>query len=1388
MIGKKLTKISIIGVFAFCFLLQVNLAGGDDGIHSQVRKKCNVPMEIELYFSSTPMLNENTVLSIEITTLRDAPNTQIDIELPREGLKLISGSTQFNEDLSSGSTAIYSLEVLPVAFGQYKIAVNATSEEADFIFGKREELYVNINEGFSELSKSSFIAEVDNHRSEATKIGSLSEPPAQVPLDQKPIEGQEILYFAAPDPNHIMVKGYWYYQNRDGANRPLRDARVEIWDADSSDDTGDDLLGTIYTNNSGYYASDNISNDDEEGGGQDIYVKVFATDDRAVRVTDFSTSNNLYYFATPVRNNVADGDVDVGIYTLDDANNRKAWYIYDLIANDAFDYLANNAGWQNLSKLQVRWSPTSSQGTYYRPGASIDLVAGDGWDSDVFLHEYGHFVMYKIYGNYLPPSPNCSSHFWGKHSSLGCAWTEGWANFLQAAIQNDKFYDDTEDQRIHIDVELPSPSADHAEDEGGVAASLWDIFDPVSATEAWDDIGNGINGSSNNGIWSIVSGDEPEDFIEFYGHWISSSNGHDSEVTTILQHHQIDPDITRPVVAITGPTSGSTFVTGSSPLSIGGTASDNKAVTVVSWKNNRGGSGNCSGTSNWSKTGIVLYSGQNVITVTARDAAGNTATDTLTVTYTPPDTTKPKVTIGTPTSGTTYSTSNSQLSMGGTASDNKAVTVVSWKNNRGGSGNCSGTSNWSKTGIALYSGQNVITVTARDAAGNTATDTLTVTYTPPDTTKPTVAISKPTSGSTHSTGSSQLSISGTASDNKAVTLVSWKNSRGGSGNCSGTSGWSKVGIVLYSGQNVITVTARDAAGNTAADSLTVTYTPPDTTKPTVVISTPTSNSTYSTGSSKLSIGGTASDNKAVTVVSWKNSRGGSGNCSGTSSWSKTGIALYGGQNVITVTARDAAGNTATDTLTVTYTPPDTTKPTVAIGTPTGGSTYSTGSSPLSIGGSASDNKTVTFVSWKNSQGGSGNCSGTNSWSKTGIALYSGQNVITVTARDAAGNTATDTLTVTYTPPDTTPDPDPTPDPDIPPDPDPTPDPDTPPEPDPQPGQDTPPEIIEEESYPHDAQGMDEDTLRVPNDTSIVARIQNDEGVDDNSVRMKIANLTVDIRVQQVNDGDDTDYWIIHAPKTLFTFEQAVDYSIDAKNVNGVEMDTYYASFKIESEGEHDAALAETPSSAQSFDDPVIGQNTIAADLETVIEGAKIIYDNIEPVAPRFGPLGEIPDLDIEAGVGTPLNMQPANVVVNPVTVFIPCPGETDLGTLEIYVYNPAIGWQASWETDGCIVPGSRVNHGPNDPEPTEPPTIEVQLNHFSAVQAGKPAELISPSAGAGDENVAEKAASGGGGGGGCFITATAGASEKLEIDLAVFLLLLILGLIGFLGIRRTLKK
>ncbi|MCK6455284.1 MAG: chitobiase/beta-hexosaminidase C-terminal domain-containing protein [Phycisphaerae bacterium] len=123
------------------------------------------------------------------------------------------------------------------------------------------------------------------------------------------------------------------------------------------------------------------------------------------------------------------------------------------------------------------------------------------------------------------------------------------------------------------------------------------------------------------------------------------------------------------------------------------------------------------------------------------------------------------------------------------------------------------------------------------------------------------------------------------------------------------------------GPTTVTVKARgykagyvDSAVGSATYVIAAT---PDSTPPSITITSPTASSTYTTNTAALDIAGTASDNVGVTQVVWSNDRGGSGICAGTTSWSKTGIQLQPGQNVITVTARDVANNTGTDVLTIT---------------------------------------------------------------------------------------------------------------------------------------------------------------------------------------------------------------------------------------------------------------------------------------------------------------------------------------------------------------------------------------------------------------------------------------------------------------------------------------
>jgi hypothetical protein len=92
---------------------------------------------------------------------------------------------------------------------------------------------------------------------------------------------------------------------------------------------------------------------------------------------------------------------------------------------------------------------------------------------------------------------------------------------------------------------------------------------------------------------------------------------------------------------------------------------------------------------------------------------------------------------------------------------------------------------------------------------------------------------------------------------------------------------------------------------------------PTASQPTIVITSPTSNPTYSTLDPFITLGGTASDAVGVTWVMWIDERGVSGMAVGTTNWTASGIALHLGTNVLTVAAQNVAGYISTTTLTVT---------------------------------------------------------------------------------------------------------------------------------------------------------------------------------------------------------------------------------------------------------------------------------------------------------------------------------------------------------------------------------------------------------------------------------------------------------------------------------------
>jgi len=202
--------------------------------------------------------------------------------------------------------------------------------------------------------------------------------------------------------------------------------------------------------------------------------------------------------------------------------------------------------------------------------------------------------------------------------------------------------------------------------------------------------------------------------------------------------------------------------------------------------------------------------------------------------------------------------------------------------------------------------------------------------------------------------------------------------------------------------------AQDGAGQTPAPPAPPT--PPVSSAPTITIQSPVSSSTYSTTASTITLSGTAYDAGGVAKVTWSNSAGETGAATGGATWTAGPIPLQPGTNTLTVTVYGQDAKTQTAQLQVTYTAPpvsftpDTTPPSLQITSPAGTTVY-TAQTSIVISGTASDNVGVALVAWSGSTTGAGVANGTTKWSTPSIALMTGLNTITITAKDAAGNSS-----------------------------------------------------------------------------------------------------------------------------------------------------------------------------------------------------------------------------------------------------------------------------------------------------------------------------------------------------------------------------------------------
>ncbi len=271
----------------------------------------------------------------------------------------------------------------------------------------------------------------------------------------------------------------------------------------------------------------------KDAGSLTLTINSRAFHDRLKATVFNAPERKQFYSLTATVNSISDTQVGNLVATATGDLYAGAFNILDQLLKTS-EYLKSQVGGTTCSalfpgcqdytvapKVEVFWEKGFNPGTYfntgplsfYLPGYSRLFILGgvsgntdssdtDHFDNSVIIHEFGHFIEDTVLQSDSPGG----SHSGTKQIDPRLAWSEGWGNFIQAAVLNSPSYIDTvgnvngtTDYIFYVDLEnnACTPSGKTCLDipangpagtllgegqfrEFSVTRLLWDIVDPAN--------------------------------------------------------------------------------------------------------------------------------------------------------------------------------------------------------------------------------------------------------------------------------------------------------------------------------------------------------------------------------------------------------------------------------------------------------------------------------------------------------------------------------------------------------------------------------------------------------------------------------------------------------------------------------------------------------------------------------------------------------------------------------------------------------------------------------------------------------------------------------------------------------------------------------------------
>lgn len=534
-----ITSLLAAGTFLGPVETQAATAGGPS---DQTLDEPSTPIQVNLTIDRLPLLGQAATLTCTAISIAEAPDSELAIELP-DSAQLTGGELTWRGTLTPGQPAAISATVVFKDPGDAAIRCRARHTVDDLnSWGDLQAVYLSVGqeetlEGYAPVPASQHdpLGEVEVAGT-GTVVSAEAAYPASTPVespDQQPpaVDAQ----FDATQPANVLpetpdgnltITGRWRFYGRDGAV-DSEQMIVEIVRGDNGNH-----LAWCYTDASGYYTCGPFTNP----GGVGVrsryisYTNFNPYNDILVTVNpDTGTTGNTanaFAFTTSVQS-FSDGTHDIGAWTTGSSNdNRRAfWITNDLIR--VWKYVFYQTGssqspQETSGPSTVQWNISSTDGTYYSRGGNVHLAGDDPISKTVVGHEYGHNIMWTIYGAWLPTTYCPSPHYIQYFSHVNCAWTEGWANFITIAVNNEPVYYWASGSTLNL--ETPSWTTPNWDDgdgvEGRVAGAMWDILDPANeGDDQWTE-GDLID------LWDTIYHQNDSNFSEYWAAW--KSRGHEN--------------------------------------------------------------------------------------------------------------------------------------------------------------------------------------------------------------------------------------------------------------------------------------------------------------------------------------------------------------------------------------------------------------------------------------------------------------------------------------------------------------------------------------------------------------------------------------------------------------------------------------------------------------------------------------------------------------------------------------------------------------------------------------------------------------------------------------------------------------------------------------------